>query len=317
MTKKRVPVLLSFYGLSNGKRNLFFGKLAYSSLADLSFKNYSRWKTFRTVLALYGARPIRGREFEMVFDHGKVKGTTDHSGSFWCEVDLDERQTQLVSITLSQPEEPVVLTENLYPNKVRAVTSGTIVISDIDDTLIHSFVGNWLKQLRTLLFTVIEKRKTVLTMANMIKRFKSEGYEPFYLSNSEQNLYPMLYRFMSLNEFPSGPLFLKQYVRLRHMFWRRFSRKKILHKQIMLEKIMELFPDKKYILLGDNTQQDLAIYRDAAEKYPQNIRYIVIREVKKRPGTEQQVQRVRQALSLHNITLHYSNHFPDDFSLSF
>lgn len=317
MTKKKVPVLLSFYGLSNGKRNLFFGKLAYSSLADLSFKNYSRWKTFRSILALYSARPIRERQFEMVFDHGMLTAKTDHSGSFWCEVDMDERQTQLVSITLSQPAEPVLLTEDLYPNRVHAVTSGTIVISDIDDTLIHSFVGNTLKQLRTLLFTTIEKRKTVVTMANMIKRFRNEGYEPFYLSNSEQNLYPMLYRFMTINEFPLGPLFLKQYVRLRHIFWRRFSRKKILHKQIMLEKIMELFPDKKYILLGDNTQQDLAIYRDAAEKYPQNIRYIVIREVKKKPGTEEQVQRVRQALSPHNITLHYSNHFPDDFSPGF
>jgi len=316
MTKKRVPILLSFYGLSNGKRNLFFGKLAHSSIGDLSFKNYSWLKTFRTVLALYGARPIREQEFEMVFDQGILKGTTDHSGSFWCEADMDEKQTQLVSVTLASGEK-VVLTEDLYPNRIRSVASNTLVISDIDDTLLHSFVGNKLKQLRTLLFTSVEKRQSVTVMVNILKKLTAAGHTPFYLSNSEQNLYPMLYRFMAINEFPLGPLFLKQYVRLRHIFWRPFSRKKSLHKQIMLEKIMELFPDKKYILLGDNTQHDLAIYSDAAEKYPQNVKYIVIREVKKKAGTELMVQRARQALSRHNITLHYSNLFPEDLDLRF
>lgn len=314
MRRKNVPILLSFYGLSNGKRNLFFGKLAYSPTGDLAFKNYSRLKTFRTIVALYMTRAIHVREFEMVFDHGVVSGTTDDSGSFWCEVDMDQRQTKLISIALFSPNENVLLTEGLYPNSIHSVRSNTIVISDLDDTLIHSFIKNKLKQIRTLLFTTVEKRAEVTTMARLIKRFALSGAEPFYLSNSEQNLYPMLFRFLSINGFPPGPLFLKQYIRFRHMVMQRVLRKKSIHKLTLLEKIIEMFPDKNYFLIGDNTQQDISIYLQIATKYPKNIRYIIIREVFKSQHDRVVLQHAQKTLEPHKIGVHYDSNFPDDLS---
>ncbi len=312
MSKKRTPILLSFYGLSNGKQNLFFGKVAYSPVGDLSFKDYNRFKTFKTIIALYRTRGIHNREFEMAFDHGSIKGKTDHSGSFWCDVAMDERQTKLVSITLNNPKEEVWLTENLYPNTIHRIQANTLVISDLDDTLIHSFIHNKFKQLRTLLFTSVENRKTVTTMANLIGRFVQSGATPFYLSNSEQNLFPMLFRFLALNKFPAGPLFLKQYIGWKQLVWRKKFSVKNLHKLSMLEKILDLFPDKQYILIGDNTQHDLAIYLEAAEKYPHNIRYIIIREVSKKPADKVVMQQALTTLQKNKIGLHYSSHFPED-----
>lgn len=307
----RNPILLSFYGLSNGKQNLFFGKIADSPQTDLSFKNYSRFRTFRSILALYHTQAIRNREFEMKFDHGVVRGTTDHSGSFWCETEMDHRQTKLISVTLIESGKNVLLTEDLYPNRIQSILAETIVISDLDDTLIDSFVSSKFRQLKTLLFTTVEKRKAVVTTAALIRRFSQAGGIPFYLSNSEQNLYPMLYRFLALNEFPPGPLFLRQYVHIREFMWRRIWRKKNIHKRTILEKIMELFPDKKYILIGDNTQHDLPIYLELARLHPHNVRYVIIREVKKKPGDIAIVQKAKAAFSEHNIGLYYDKEFPE------
>lgn len=307
----RIPILLSFYGLSNGKQNLFFGKIAYSQESDLSFKNYSRLKTFRSILALYNTQAVRNREFEMRFDHGVIRGTTDHSGSFWCETEMDHRQTKLVSVTLVESGKNVVLTENLYPNQIQSILAETIVISDLDDTLIDSFVSSKLKQLKTLLFTTVEKRKAVVTTAGLLRRFSAAGAIPFYLSNSEQNLYPMLYRFLAINEFPSGPLFLRQYVHIRQFIWRKILGKKNIHKRVILEKILELFPDKKYILIGDNTQHDLPIYLELARLHPHNIRYVIIREVKQNPADNAIVQKAKAEFSQYSIGLYYDKEFPE------
>ncbi len=305
-------ILLSFYGLSNGTHNVFFGKLAHSPVRDLSFKKYSWFKNFKTIVGLYQTTGLAHTEFEMRFDHGMVKAKTDISGSFWCEVDFLEKQTRLQEIRLLPSGDEVELTEDLYPNQIQPVESTTVVISDLDDTLIHSFIGNKFKQFRTLLFTSVEKRKAVKNMQNLIKRFALSGTNCFYLSNSEQNLYPMLYRFLTINEFPPGPLFLKQFIHLGHVVGRRIRGKKHAHKMNMLNKIMELFPNKKYILIGDNTQKDLSIYLDLAEQFPERIRYIIIRKVRERKAHEAVLTEARETLAKHNIGMYYEEEFPED-----
>jgi phosphatidate phosphatase APP1 len=306
------PILLSFYGLSNGKTNVFFGKLAYSAVGDLSFKQYSWLKNFRTIVGLYRTHPIARAEFEMVFDNGTIRGSTDASGSFWCEVEMDEKQTKLLQIRLLATGENVLLTEDLYPNKIHAVDTHTIVISDLDDTLIHSFIKNKLIQIRTLLFTTVEKRQAVQDMSHLIKRFALAGADAFYLSNSEQNLYPMLFRFLTINKFPPGPLFLKQYIHVRDLVTRRLFGKKHSHKMTMLGKLMELFPNKKFILIGDNTQKDLSIYLKLADMFPERIRYIIIRKVREREKDLPVLKEARERLTKFNIPLHYESHYPED-----
>ncbi len=310
--RKSNVILLSFYGLSNGTHNVFFGKLAHSPVRDLSFQKYGWFRNFRTIIGLYQSTGLPNKSFKMRFDHGTVTGKTDHSGSFWCEADFVEKQTRLEEIMLLPEEKKVELTENLYPNEIHQIESHTIVVSDLDDTLIHSFIKNKFRQLRTLLFTTVEKRKAVKDVQHLIKRFALAGTASFYLSNSEQNLYPMLFRFLTINEFPPGPLFLKQYVHLADVIRRRILRKKHSHKMNMLAKIMELFPNKKYILIGDNTQKDLRIYLDLAQTYPERIRYIIIRKVKERREHAIMLAKATPTLKKHGIGLHYESEFPAD-----
>src|SRR5690606_20066198 len=137
----------------------------------------------------------------------------------------------------------------------------------------------------------------------------------FYLSNSEQNLYPMLYRFLVLNKFPSGPLMLRQYVHLRSWVWRKISGKPNKHKRVMLEKIVELFPNRKFVLLGDNTQRDLTIYFDLAKLRPELIRCVIIRQASVKKLDEKLMVEAADFFERNNIAFYYGTEFPKDARL--
>jgi phosphatidate phosphatase APP1 len=238
-----VPILLSFYALSNGRKNLFTGQLTFSSLQDFSFKAYSSRKTFRTILALYRTRFFANQHIILNFDHGSTITKTDASGSFFCTADTVPQQTHLKEIILQSGHAGHII-EDFYPRTIYRIQAPVIVISDIDDTLLHSHISNKLLKLRTLMFTSMEKRKAVNSMMKLIRDLHATGATPFYLSNSEQNLYPLIFRFLLHNGFPSGPLFLKQMRRMRDVLRYQKVAERDLHKTKIVEQILTLFPDK-------------------------------------------------------------------------
>jgi phosphatidate phosphatase APP1 len=88
-----------------------------------------------------------------------------------------------------------------------------------------------------------------------------------------------------------------------------------IHKTRMLQTILELFPDRKYFLLGDNTQLDLKIYLKIAEQYPENIRYIIIRKVLGQSHSEAYIHETTQKLREKGIGFYYADSFPSKFEL--
>lgn len=309
-----VPILLSFYALSNGKQTLLMGQLSYSSLKDFSFQSYSSRKTFRTILALYRTRFFANQKVTLHFNVGVTVVTTDRSGSFYTIVPHDPDRKQLMQIVLGDGRN-VRTVEDLYLRQIHTINSNVIVVSDIDDTLLHSHISNRLLKLRTLMFTSMEKRKAVESMTKLINDLHKEGASSFYLSNSEQNLYPLIYRFLLHNGFPPGPLFLKQMRKVRDVFRSVSLQEREKHKVRMLNEIITLFPDRKFFLLGDSTQSDLKIYSAFAEQYPNNIRYVIIRKVKGRVHGESVIETIRQKLEDKGVGFFYAESFPGSFQL--
>ena len=152
-------------------------------------------------------------------------------------------------------------------------------------------------------------------MTKLIRGLHEMGAEPFYLSNSEQNLYPLIYRFLLHNGFPPGPLFLKQMRKVRDIFRSLTLHEREIHKTKMLEQILQLFPDKKYFLLGDNTQLDLRIYLRIAEKYPDKIKNIIIRRVLSRGHDPDFLNQTSERLKSLGIGFYYSETFPSNYDL--
>jgi phosphatidate phosphatase APP1 len=314
MTMRKLPILLSFYALAGDSTTLIFGQLTYTRLTDFSFKDYSRRKTLRTLVRLYRTKPYADQYIVLLFDRGKIHTRTDRYGSFYITTPVRLKQAVLQKVMLVSGEE-VKLIEGLYLLAVQEVPADVIVISDIDDTLIHSFISRKLQKFRTLMFTSVEKRKAVLNMQELLQRFTDAGAVPFYLSNSEQNLYPLIYRFLLYNRFPPGPLFLKKMRRLWHVLWNIKFPLRNIHKEQTLKDILVLFPRKKFVLMGDNTQHDLSIYLEAAAQFPQHIRYIIIRKViNNKREDEALLQKYEAKLKENNIRLYYADQFPYDIS---
>ena len=310
----KLPILLSYYALSNGTTTLCFGQVTYTRINDLSFTEYSRRKTFRTLLKLYRTKAYSNEQIDLLFTKGRIEVETNRHGAFYVKIKKGEVQGRIEKVLVKTGEE-VRMVDGLYHPGIHYIEGDTIVVSDIDDTLLHSHINDKIQKLRTLMFTTMEKRKAVVKMQELMKSFTDKGATPIYLSNSEQNLYPLIYRFLTHNGFPKGPLFLKQMRKLWDVIMNVKIPPKNIHKMTTLEEVIGLFPEKKIILMGDNTQQDLPIYLSAAEKFSASVKYIIIRRVVEKKSDETLIEKAREKLKGGGIGFYYADEFPKAFEI--
>ena len=111
------------------------------------------------------------------------------------------------------------------------------------------------------------------------------------------------------------PLFLKQMRKLWDLVMNVKIPPKNTHKVTTLEELLHLFPDKRFILMGDNTQQDVPIYLSAAEKFGDRIQFIIIRKVVKKKSDEAIIAKAREKLKQNNIAFYYADEFPKAFEI--
>ncbi len=312
----KVPILLNFSAISNGASILVQGHLTYTNIKDLSFIEFGRRKTFRTLMSLYRTRAYGRKSARLEFDKGHVEVMTDADGSFLVKTSAVPSNATLQKVSLESGREAKVI-DNLYYREVQLISAQCVVISDIDDTLLHSFIHSKFRMFRTLMFTSMEKRKAVKDMFDLISWFSAKGAASFYLSNSEQNLYPLIYRFLLYNKFPPGPIFLKK---LRGL-WEVIANIKRplthLHKEQILDEVMAFFPDRKFILMGDNTQNDLLIYLFAAERFPGRVSHVIIRKVVSKKQDQRILSHFQSRLKGTDTEIFYSRDFPDKLDDSF
>ncbi len=304
----RVPILLSYYALSNGVEAIIFGQVTSMHAADLTFTDYNRRRTFRTLLSLYRTRAVRDEIITIHFDSLSVDAKTDVTGFFLAKATVGQAKIILRKVTLSSGV-AIKLLDGLYSLAIHHVDTPALVISDIDDTLLHSYISRKILKFRTLMFTPVEKRKAVKPMKVVIGSLVSNGATALYLSNSEQNLYPLIYRFLTLNDFPPGPIFLKQMRRMKHVIRYRKLPTPEAHKLAMLDIVIPMFPNKKFILVGDNTQYDLSIYLSTAKKYTGMVSDIFIRKVSNLRNEEVVIKDTKETLATLGINFYYAEEF--------
>ena len=307
MSGTRVPILLNYYALSNEGRALIFGQITTKRPRDLSFNAFSRRTTFRTLLSLYRSRALKNTTIKLHYHDFDVEATTDDTGFFMMRHEVEGNDVPLQNVTVNG--QPVLLIEGLYDRNMNHIVTPDIVISDIDDTILHSYISRKIRKFRTLMLTPVERRRAVEPVKALIHRIVKQGATAFYLSNSEQNLYPLIYRFLILNSFPTGPVFLKQMRRLRDVIRYRKLPTPEVHKLKMLNILLPMFPEKNFVLVGDNTQYDLSIYLTAAKNYPDNIKAIYIRRAIPMADEHSKASAIKEQLAKDNIEFHYGDDF--------
>ena len=178
-----------------------------------------------------------------------------------------------------------ISSNNEFPAEllIPPVTAEFGVISDIDDTIMHTGVTSFLKWrvVRNSLFKNAYDRISLEGSPQFYKALHmgKEGYGKnpvFYLSNSPWNLYEYLKLFLEINDFPKGPILLRDF---RTPFDKTLKPEKP-HKQKEILNILKTYPDLKFILIGDSGEHDPRIYTDIAVQFPDRILAIYLRSVK-------------------------------------
>ncbi|MGH8669526.1 MAG: App1 family protein [Burkholderiales bacterium] len=141
------------------------------------------------------------------------------------------------------------------------------VISDIDDTVVYSNVGNKLKMVLALALSNARTRKPFKGVGAFYRALHA-GINPlFYVSKSPWNLYAPLVEFLEVQGLPCGPLLLRDY-------GLRMNRR---HKTEAIEQILRSYPKLPFVLIGDSGEQDPEIYSDIVRRFPDRVRTIYIR----------------------------------------
>ncbi|MHC4178753.1 MAG: phosphatidate phosphatase App1 family protein, partial [Planctomycetota bacterium] len=153
--------------------------------------------------------------------------------------------------------------------------SGLSVISDVDDTIKHSQVGDRKAMLRN---TFLRDFSPVPGMPELYQEWARQGVVFHYVSGSPWQLYLPLSEFLRAEGFPAGSFHLKHF-RLKDStaFSLLASQEKT--KLGAIEPILAAFPGRRFILVGDSGEQDPEIYGKIAREHGRQIAAILIRNV--------------------------------------
>ena len=176
------------------------------------------------------------------------------------------------------------------------------VISDIDDTIIHTGLTETAGMLRT---TLLHNASTRLPFPGAAAFYRAlhdgvdgVGHPIFYVSGSPWNLYDMIEHFLTIQDIPPGPLFLKDWGIDEHKFIREDT---LAYKLARIDMLMETYPELDFVLIGDSGQEDPEIYAQAIEHWPQRVRAVYIRDVTRDDARDRAVRDLLEAVAIHNV----------------
>jgi phosphatidate phosphatase APP1 len=153
--------------------------------------------------------------------------------------------------------------------------TGLSVISDIDDTLKHSHVACK----RTLLTnTFLRPFETIPGMAAQFRQWAGFGTAFHYVSSSPWQLYVHLAEHLAHEGFPAGSFHLRPF-RLRDHLLRRMLLLRRTGKQHVIRNLLNAFPKRRFLLIGDSGEHDPEIYGSIARRFPQQVVGIFIRQL--------------------------------------
>ena len=151
--------------------------------------------------------------------------------------------------------------------------AGLSVLSDIDDTIKQSAVADRRALLQN---TFLEPFAAVPGMATAYRRWAAAGAAFHYLSASPWQLYPMLAEFLAESDFPAGSVRLKEFRVKDDSCFNLFAAPGE-YKVPAIEALLQRYPRRRFVLVGDSGEKDPEIYGEIARRFPEQIKLIVIR----------------------------------------
>lgn len=154
---------------------------------------------------------------------------------------------------------------------------GLSIISDIDDTVKDT---NYLDKKQFYANTFLRKFRSVPGMKDYFKEVKrkNKGCAVHFVSASPYQLFEQLRNFFRDEGFPEASYYLKR-IRIKDKSLLQFFADPFDYKMKQIEPLMESFPGRKFILIGDSGEKDPEIYCAIYEKFPQQVQQVLIRNI--------------------------------------
>src|SRR5690554_5426367 len=265
---------------------------------DLSKKGFLTmlWIAYKR----FGTDLIRNTNLVLTLPNGlKIETRTDNQGYYLIDQTVENFSEEVTEdgilpyeISFVDPlHQKRTRTGNTFQGEIiiPSETAKFGVISDIDDTILHTGLTSRLKWqvVKNTIFKRAQKRIPLEGAANFytqLHRGKSvKDCNPiFYVSHGPWNLYRYLELFLSTHNFPKGPILLRDFGNpLTKIFRPKASGEKP-EKQKEILNILKTYPKLSFILIGDSGEHDPDIYIEIAEAHPERILAIYMRSVNHR-----------------------------------
>lgn len=185
--------------------------------------------------------------------------------------------------------------------------SGVSIISDIDDTVKITAVTDRRQLLENTFFKTFQ---AVPGMPELYRDLVARGARLHFVSSSPWQLYPPLREFLLEAEFPWASLNLKS-VRFRDETLFNLFKKGTETKPAQIIPLLQRYPERKFILIGDSGEHDPEVYGDIARRFPGSIHRILIRRLDSEGRDNARYQDAFKAVPAHKWQLFDS---PDQLS---
>ena len=280
------PVLKLYRGYANDQELIIMGHVFKpTTKADYDFQK-KNFKNAQSIIKLFQIKTKPNEDVYLEINGEIIHSKTLDDGYFkFCVPIKNTNDFGWIKYSVFiKHEEKIIRATSSY---IKPTLGKFGFISDIDDTFLISHTGNPLKKLYVLLFKNVSSRKVfedvvdhyqVLQSAGRINKEEENAF--FYVSSSEWNLYGLITQFADIHKLPKAVLLLKNIkTSLTQLFFT--GRGNHNHKFEKIKHILEFYPDLKYVLLGDDSQQDPKLYESICKIFPLHIKAVYIRQVGK------------------------------------
>jgi len=274
--------ILPYRGHGTSRELLLRGRVLEERGITRSGQHDTAWDNVRNMARRFASDEVPSARVRASLGSVEVETVADEEGFFEVRLKLPEPLTgptgwHPVELELLHPRSPdgkqVRSTgEVLVPAGARFG-----VISDIDDTVVHSSATSVLKMAWIVLLNNAHTRlpfEGVNAFYSALQRgLEDQPHNPiFYVSSSPWNIYDVLEDFLNVHGVPAGPLFLKDWspsVLGKHRT----------HKLGTIRTLLRTYPDLPFVLIGDSGEEDPEIYLQIVREHPGRIRAVYIRDV--------------------------------------
>lgn len=277
------PILKLYRGYANEEELIVMGHVFKpTKTKDYSFEK-KKFKNASSIISLFRIKTQSNADVYLKHNNSTIHTKTLADGYFkFClPVDPNVGHGWIdYEVSIIHKQKTIAVKESY----IRPKTGNLGIISDIDDTFLVSYTKNPLRKIYVLLFRNVNSRKVFedvvshyQALSNSGRTNKEEQNAFFYISSSEWNLYRFIVKFTQIHQLPKAVLLLKDIkTSLTDFFWS--GRGDHNHKFEKIKHILEFYPNLKYVLLGDDSQEDPFLYEAICKIFPINVIAVYIRK---------------------------------------